>query len=720
MTRVRFEIEGMDCSDEAILLRKILGDLKGVSDVAPNVLDRSVAVEFREAEIQPAEMVRAIERTGMRATTPDPERAPAAVTPDDGKSAKRRAILSIAGVGFLLLAFVMHAFIAGVRETLLGGEGASAPLVSRALYIGAIVCGGWFVLPRAYAGIRSLRADMYVLMTVAVVGAVAIGEWLEAATVTVLFSTSLALEAWTVGRARNAIGALAVLAPQRARVLRNDQRDEFVAVESVALGERVLVKTGEQIPLDGRVVSGESTVNEAPITGESIPVAKAPGDEVLAGTLNHEGVLEVEVEKLAGDSTLARVAKLVAEAQAKRSPSERWVEKFASVYTPVVLVLALLLATVPPLVVGDFRKWLYEALSLLVIACPCALVISTPVSMVAALVAAAKHGVLVKGAEFLELLAGVRAMAFDKTGTLTVGKPQVEEVSPLAGHSQSEVLEIALAIERRSEHPLAQAIVGHAEELGVRASPVDDYVAVGGKGATAKRAGLPVWVGSAKFAREMTGDEPERDRLVADRSSKGGSVVLVGEKNHTCGFILLRDKLRPETARTISELRGSGVQRLIMLTGDNTATATAIGAESGLDEVRAELLPADKVKQIEALVAEFGSVVMVGDGVNDAPALARATVGIAMGVGGSASALETADVALMKDDLSKLPWLRSHAKRTLRIVRQNITAALIVKAAFVVLALTNHATLWTAIAADMGVSLAVVFNALRLLGPARA
>lgn len=714
MAKVVFGIDGMDCADEAVLLRRTVGEMPGVEEVTPNVLERSLAVVFREGEVRAADIARAIDKTGMRASPRDEAQRPS--DHEHRGSEKRRALFAALGAACILGALVVHAIEAGWQGALFGVEEAqSVPTLARMLYVVAILFGGWFVAPRAWAGVRSLRPDMYVLMTVAVIGAIGIGEWLEAATVTVLFSASLALEAWTVGRARNAIGALAAITPQKARVIRGAGRDELIAVESVLPGDRVLVKTGEQIPLDGRVVSGESSVNQAPLTGESLPVSKGPGDEVLAGTINHEGVLEVEVQRPAGDSTLARVAKLVGEAQAKRSASERWVEKFAAIYTPTVLGLAVLVAVVPPVFVGDFTKWLYAALSLLVIACPCALVISTPVSMVAALVAAARRGVLVKGGEFLERLATVRAAAFDKTGTLTVGRPEVEEAHPLAGHTEQELLEIALAIERRSEHPLAQAIVQYAERKGASSEPVDRYVAVSGKGAEAVRTGRPVWVGSLRFAKEKAGDEPERDRLVNERSAAGGSVVLVGEDDHTCGFILLKDKLRPEAPKTIAELRIIGIERLVMLTGDNRATADAIAKESGLDEARAELLPAQKVESIEELVREFEFVVMVGDGVNDAPALARATVGVAMGVAGSASALETADVALMSDDIARLPWLLTHARRTLRIIRQNIAASLVVKAAFLILALSGYATLWAAIAADMGVSLAVVFNALRLL-----
>ncbi|MBK8009746.1 MAG: cation-translocating P-type ATPase [Deltaproteobacteria bacterium] len=375
MARVVFDIKGMDCADEGILLRRTLDDVEGVDEVIPNVVERTLTVAFRESETSPAKIVEVIEKTGMGASIRgEADRASPEI---DRRSERRRALLSGVGTALLIAGLAYHASRVGWAAALFQQDDAVPPLLTRGLYVAAIVVAGWFVAPRAMAGIRGLRSDMYVLMTVAVVGALAIGEWLEAATVTVLFSASLALEAWTVGRARDAIGALTALTPQRARVIREKGREELVGVETVAPGDRVVVKTGEQIPLDGVVIAGESSVNQAPITGESVPVPKSPGDEVLAGTINHDGVLEVEVRRPAGESTLARVSKLVSEAQAKRSPSEQWVERFAAIYTPVVLALAVLVAIVPPLIVGDFQRWLYEALSLLVIACPC-LVISRP------------------------------------------------------------------------------------------------------------------------------------------------------------------------------------------------------------------------------------------------------------------------------------------------------------------------------------------------------
>jgi Cd2+/Zn2+-exporting ATPase len=463
------------------------------------------------------------------------------------------------------------------------------------------------------------------------------------------------------------------------------------------------------------VTSGLTSVNQAPITGESMPINKGVGDEVFAGTINHDGAIEVMTAKPAADSVIAHIIQMVREAQGKRSPSEQWVERFSRYYTPAVMALALVVAVVPPLFVGSWVTWFYQALVLLVIACPCALVISTPVSIVAALAAAASHGVLIKGGAYVELPARLKAMALDKTGTLTEGHPRVIRLVPLSGHDERALLEIAAAIELRSEHPLAQAVVRYAAEQGVRPAPVENYQAVKGKGATAVLGGRPVWIGSHRYLEERGQETREMHAVLEDLSAGGSSVVAVGEDGHVCGFIALADRLRANAVETVRAIKQAGVEHVIMLTGDNLPTAQAIARESGVDEFRAELLPEDKVTAVEELVRRYGAVGMVGDGVNDAPALACSSLGIAMGAAGSAAAMETADIALMTDDLSRLPWLIHYAHRVLRIIRQNIFASLAVKVLFVLLTVLGHASLWAAIAADMGVSLLVVFNAMRLL-----
>jgi Cd2+/Zn2+-exporting ATPase len=527
---------------------------------------------------------------------------------------------------------------------------------------------------------------------------------------------SLLLESWSVGRARRAIAALMDLAPETAHVLNADGSTKEVSPQDVPLGAAFLVKPGERIPLDGRVIDGASDVNQAPITGESQPVAKSPGEDVFAGTINGDGALKIESTRAAGDTTLARIIRMVGDAQAKRGPSEQWVEKFARVYTPTVMLLALAIFLVPPLSFGgQWADWFYRALVLLVIACPCALVISTPVSIVAGIASAARNGVLVKGGVFLEAPAHLRAIAFDKTGTLTAGRPKVVEVVPLSGHSERELIERAAAMEQHSEHPIARAVLEYAETHHFLPAPADDFQVLQGKGARATFDGREFWLGSHRYLEERGQETPEIHEQLETMSGRGQTVVVFGNANHVCGLISLADEVRPGAAAALRELRAAGIEHLIMLTGDNRPTAEAMAAKAGVDQVEAELLPEDKVTAIEALVGKYQHVAMIGDGVNDAPALARASVGIAMGAAGTDAAIETADIALMSDDLSKLPWLIRHSRRVLGVVRQNIAFSLAVKLAFVVLTFAGISSLWGAIAADMGASLLVIANGLRLL-----
>jgi Cd2+/Zn2+-exporting ATPase len=554
-------------------------------------------------------------------------------------------------------------------------------------------------------------------MTLAVTGAIVIGEWLEAATVSFLFAVSLALESWSVGRARRAVKALLDLTPPTARLLENG-RERDVSPEDVPVGARFVVRPGERIALDGRVVRGESDVNQAPITGESLSIPKRPGDTLFAGTINGDGALEVESTKAASDTTLAHIARMIGEAQSRRAPTERWVERFARYYTPAVLLLSLLALVVPPLFLGgDWGTWFYRSLVFLVIGCPCALVISTPVSIVAGLTAAARQGVLIKGGVYLETPVRLRALALDKTGTLTEGRLAVSEIVPLAGHSEMELLERAAALEARSDHPIARAIVAFASGRGVAIVPSENARILQGKGAAGSFASREYWVGSHRYLEERAQETPDVHAKLEELAGAGRTIVVVGNDTHVCGLIALADRVRPDAPAALDALHRAGVSRIVMLTGDNAGTANAVAREIGIDEVRAELLPADKVAAVQDLVAEHGSVAMVGDGVNDGPALAHATIGIAMGAVGSDTAIETADIALMSDDLSKLPWLIRHSRRTLRVVRQNIVFSLAMKAVFVGLTLSGHASLWAAIAADMGASLLVIFNGLRLLSP---
>lgn len=711
-----FRIFGMDCAEEVAILKRELGPIVGENNLSFDILRGKMIVTSR----MPAEAVLdAVGRTGMRAEIWDT----VAAKEQNQTFWQRwsRTVLTATSAGMVCLGFALHVFMTGSISAALGSEGTglaeTVPLVVRATYLVGIVCGAWFVVPKAWFAARRFRPDMNLLMTIAVIGAIVIGEWFEAAVVSFLFSFSLALESWTVGRARRAVEALLAIAPPVVRRINADGLTEEIRPADAGIGERFSVLPGERVPLDGTVLKGISEINQAPITGESVPVSKEPGLPVFAGTINGDGALEIEVTKLAGETTLAQIIRMVGEAQTRRAPSEQWVDRFARIYTPAVFLISILVATVPPLLFGGaWSDWIYRALVLLVIGCPCALVISTPVSIVAGLTAAAKNGVLIKGGIFLEAPAKLKALALDKTGTLTEGRPSVVEVVPLNGHTEEELLSRAAAMEVHSDHPLARAIVEYVRSRRMEIPKAEEFKIIQGKGASAKIADKDFWLGSHRYLEERSQETPAVHTRLEELSSAGRTVVVIGNNEHVCGFIALADSLRPGIASTLQQIRASGVEHLVMLTGDNRGTAEVVGREARIDEIEAELLPEDKVSAVERLVKKYGKVAMIGDGVNDAPAMGRASLGIAMGAAGSDTAVEAADIALMSDDLSKLPWLIQHSRRTLGIIQQNIVLSLAVKAMFFTLTMLGHASLWTAIAADMGVSLVVIMNALRLLG----
>ena len=716
--RMEFRIQGMDCAEEIAVLKRELAPLVGGEErLAFDLLKAKVTLELpADARLSADQVVAAIARTGMKAQ-------PWNEGPAESSRWQRhaRTVLTVVSGLSLVAGFGAHALLYGSVAAAIGREGLgggdAVPWAARVLYLVAISAGSWFVLPKAWLALRRLRPDMNLLMSVAVVGALVIGEWFEAATVAFLFGLSLALEAWSVGRARRAVEALLELAPDLARVRSAQGQETEVHAGEVEIGSIVVVKPGERIPLDGRVVTGRSGVNQAPITGESALVAKEVGSEVFAGTINGDGALEIETTKRAEDTTLAHVIRMVDEAQSRRAPAEQWVERFARYYTPAVMALALLVAVVPPLFGQSWEPWIYRALVLLVIACPCALVISTPVSIVAGLAAAARQGVLIKGGLYLEIPSRLRAVAIDKTGTLTHGRPVVVEVVPLDDHDELGLLGTAAALEARSEHPLARAILDHAERRGVQVKPAEDFRILQGRGAEGRVDGQDHWLGSHRLLEERGQETPELHERLEDMAQRARTAIVVGRGDHVCGLIAVADEVRQTAAAAVKELKAAGVEAVVMLTGDNRGTAEAVAKVTGVDEVRAELLPAEKVDAIDELLTRFGTVAMVGDGVNDAPALARATVGVAMGVMGSDAAIETADVALMSDELGTLAWLLHHSRRTMKIIRQNISLSLAIKAVFVVLTFAGLASMWAAIAADMGASLVVIANGLRLLRP---
>jgi Cd2+/Zn2+-exporting ATPase len=587
-----------------------------------------------------------------------------------------------------------------------------SPALTVPLLLAAVVTGGIFPTRRALVAVRSRSIDINVLMVIAVFGAMVLGEWFEGASVVFLFALAQWLEARTLERARQAIRALVELSPREAVVKRNGI-EERVPVELIAVGAEIVVRPGEKVPLDARVLAGRGDVNEAPITGESLPVDKAPGDEVYAGTINGRGSLDLEVTRIGRDTRLARIIHLVEAAQSQRAPVQSFVDRFARVYTPVVIALAALVAVVPPLVAGgDAATWFYRSLVLLVIACPCALVISTPVSIVAALSAAARNGVLIKGGVHLERLADVRVVAFDKTGTLTRGEPRVRDVVGLAGTSIVEVLRYAAAVEARSEHAIARAITSRAAELDLQVPSAANFMSTPGRGAEARVAGKHVVVGNDSML-EARGISAALDAIDTLRR-RGETVVCVAVDGRVIGLIGVADPLRETARETIEMLRSHGVRRVAMLTGDHAVTAQAVAADLSLDEHHYGLMPDEKHSRIVSMRAE-GPVLMVGDGVNDAPAMAAADVGVAMGAAASDVALETADVALMSGELLKLPYALRLARATVRNIKMNLVVSLALKAVFLVTAMTGAATLWMAVLADTGASVIVVANALRLL-----
>ena len=691
-----FKIEGMDCREEVAILERRLKPLPGLEDIVPDLVGQRLRVRYDAAKLSTSTIAEAVAQTGMRAWLE--HEVPVGHT----AAATARQTLVIASGAALVAGLLLEFF-----EPLLS--------LSRGCYLLSIVSGGIYTARRAWAATRVMSLDINVLMLVAVIGAIVIGEWSEGAAVTFLFAFAQILEARSMDRARNAIRALMDLTPPEA-VVRRAGQEMRIAVDDVRVEEVLLVKPGEKIPLDGVVVAGTSPVNQAPITGESLPVEKGTGDDVFAGTINGYGALDIRVTHLRKDTTLARIISLVELAQAQRAPSQAFVERFARYYTPAVIALAILISVVPPFVLGQpFWTWFYRALVLLVISCPCALVISTPVSVVSAIATAARKGVLIKGGVHLERVGAVRCVAFDKTGTLTKGVPHVVEVIPLNDTATDGILEIAAGLEARSEHPVGRAILARAVESGIGVPAATAFQSIPGRGAEAVVAGTSVLVGNHRLIEERGLCDAAIHAKLDALARSGRTAVLVASDGRPLGIIALADRFRESARDAIDMLRRQGVQRVVMLTGDNHASAEAMAQHLGLDEAHAELLPHDKVAVVETLKRKYGITAMVGDGVNDAPALAAADVGIAMGAAGTDAALETADIALMADELLKIPFAIRLGRATLRNIQMNVTLSLALKAIFLALAVAGSATLWMAVVADMGASLLVIANGMRLL-----
>jgi Zn2+/Cd2+-exporting ATPase len=692
-----FKIEGMDCREEVAMLERRFKNLIGLEGFSADLMGQRLHVQYDAAKLTASAIADAVAETGMRVWLEHEE--PIAV----GGEAERRRRAFVVASGVTLSAGLLLGFL---------GRGG---VVADVLFVTAVACGLGAIWRHTVGALRARALDINVLMVIAVAGAMALRQFGEAASVIFLFAVAESLEALTLDRARMAIRALMDLAPAEAQ-LRDAAGERRVAVDAVPIGAVIVVRPGEKIPLDGEVIGGQSEVNQAPITGESLPIDKGEGDGVFAGTINGRGALDIRVTRLRRDTTLARIIHLVERAQAQRAPAQSLVERFARVYTPAVIILAVLVAIVPPIVFGGaWHDWTYRALVLLVVSCPCALVISTPVSVVAALAGAARKGVLIKGGAHLERTGRIRCVAFDKTGTLTRGAPQVVDVVALNGAGDAAVVGLAASVERRSTHPIARAIVDHADAAHLTALPAANVSSLAGRGAEGDVAGARVVLGNHRLFEERRlcspAVHPHLDRLAAD----GRTAVLVARDGQAIGIIALADRPREAGRDTVDLLRRQGVESVVILTGDNRSTADAIASALGVDEVLADLLPEDKVTAIEDLRRRFGSVAMVGDGVNDAPALATADLGIVMGAAGSDAALETADVALMADELLKIPYAFRLSRKTLRNIKMNLAISVVMKAAFVVAAVAGVATLWMAVVADTGASIIVIANALRLL-----
>jgi Zn2+/Cd2+-exporting ATPase len=689
LERTVVRVEGMDCASCAATVEKRVGQLPGVRRAVVNF-----AAGRLDAEHEPGLALEKIEKAVRDAgygveSTQEVERTPFWRTP--------RALSVFASALLFILGLTLG--LAGAPE-----------VASVGTYLAAIAVGGVPIFRAALAGLRARHMDMNVLMSAATVGAVGIGEWAEAASVVVLFAAGNALQVYAIDRTRGAVRALARLAPDEVLVRRGDS-ERLVGADEVAVGETLVVRPGERLALDGEVVQGRTTVDESPVTGESTPVEKGLGDPVYSGSLNGGGGVLVRVLREASDSTLQRIARLVEEAQATKAPAEQFVDRFSRLYTPIVVAVAVVLAVVPPVLGGEFGTWFYRALALLIIACPCALVISTPVTVVSGIGAASRRGILVKGGAALEAAGRLKALAFDKTGTLTEGRPVVSRVVPLDGRDEKEVLLLAAALERRSEHPLAHAILTAAD--GNNLPPVAGFRSIAGRGAEGEVGGNGHLIGSPRlFAERGIALDGAAEALEAVERAGETPVVLGGEESVSAVFGIA-DAVRPDARTTIESLREEGVGELVMLTGDAEAPARRIAEELGVS-YRARLLPEQKVEAVRELVSEHGDVGMVGDGVNDAPALAASSVGFAMGAAGTDVALETADVALMQDDLPKLAEAVRLSRSAEGIIKQNVAVSILIKGLFVLLAPFGLVALWLAVLADMGTSIAVTLNGLRL------
>ncbi|WP_436975849.1 heavy metal translocating P-type ATPase [Peribacillus simplex] len=687
-----FEIEGMDCGSCAKSIENHLNTLPSVKNVSVNFSTGKMKIEHSNSV---EDIMTEVSKIGFKASLPSNNQSI-----QTHKNKNENGLVILSGV-LIALGFI-------------GSFNGVSTMMSSILYAIAMVISGAKPVKSAFYAIKSRSLDMNVLMSVAAIGAALIGEWLEGATVVWLFAIGNLLQTKSIERTRNSIRNLMDLAPPEAWIYVGSEIIKK-PVEEINVGDIIFVKPGDKIPLDGEIIQGESSVNQAPITGESIPIDKNIGDTVYAGTINENGSLEIRVTKLVEDTTISKIIHLVEEAQEQKASTEAFVDKFAAIYTPVVFILALAVMVVPSLLgFGTWGEWFYKGLEILVVACPCALVISTPVAIVSAIGNAAKNGILIKGGTFLEKAGAITAIAFDKTGTLTEGKPKVSEIKSI-NVSEETLLSIALTLESFSTHPIAKSIVRYGNEKGIQPKNGELYKSILGKGVQATIQGDIFYAGNLKLFEEMNVDLEDIKKHIHEIQNKGKTVVILGTQNQVIGIIAVSDTIRDTSASALEALKQSGVNQTVMLTGDNEGTAKMIASEANVNRYFAELLPEDKVDAIKKLQNEGHKVAMVGDGINDAPALATADLGIAMGGAGTDTAMETADIVLMADNLDKLSHTMKLSKKALTIIKQNIWFSIIIKALALVFIFPGWLTLWMAVLSDTGAALIVILNAMRLL-----
>lgn len=695
---LRLRVEGMDCADEVALIEKKFKGLEGVVSWRPDLMTQQLTVTFDPAAVSREAIIKAVAQTGMKASV-----AVARATWQAVPWWKQAQLVCLAACGALFAAAL-------ILEMVLGGD-----YIPESIYAASVAVGAYYP---ARMGLKALLTGMLnirLLMVCGAAGAIALGHWEEAAMLVFIYSLGDVLEAYAVGKARGSIRALMELVPKEA-LLRREGQEVVAAVESVRLEDIIIVRPGEKVPLDGTVTAGASAVDQSSITGESMPVTKGVGDQVFAGTINQRGAMEVRVTHLAQDTTLARIIHSVEEAQARKSSYQRFGEQFGKYYTPAMFLLALLVTAGPPLLLSQpFSPWFYRGLVLLVVSCSCGLALSVPVAVVAAVANGARRGILYKGGAVLEAASRIRAIAFDKTGTLTIGQPVVTDVLPINSVPAENVLSVAASVESRSEHPLAEAILRHARERNVPPGVVTEFEALPGLGAVASLDGRRYQVGNQRLFQHALSGASEVRRMVEELESAGKTTVLVGAEDHLLGVVAVADQLRREAPAAVAALKMAGIRHIVMLTGDNERTAQAVADRAGVDEFRSGLLPEEKVEAVRRLRERYGSVAMVGDGVNDAPAMAEADVGIAMGAAGTDVAIETADIALMSDDLLRLPYALALSRRAVNNIKQNIFASLAIVAVLVPTALAGWIGLVPGLLLNEVGALIVILNALRLL-----